>query len=32
MEDELINLWPCAVLTTALMLLTGCLSADQARK
>lgn len=29
---EYINLWPCAILTTALMLLTGCLSADNARK
>ncbi len=31
-EKEWIHLWPCASLTTGLMLLTGCLSGDQARK
>ena len=29
---EYIHLWPAAVLTSALMLLTGCMNADQARK
>lgn len=31
-NDEWINLWPCAMLTWGLMLLTGCLSGDDARK
>ncbi len=31
-NKEYIHLWPCAVLTAALMLLTGCMNADQARK
>ena len=31
-EKEYIHLWPAAVLTAALMLLTGCMNADQARK
>ena len=30
--QEYINLWPAAVLTAALMLLTGCMNADQARR
>ncbi|KAG2432791.1 hypothetical protein HXX76_008526 [Chlamydomonas incerta] len=30
--QEYIHLWPAAVLTAALMLLTGCMNADQARK
>ncbi|GIL57892.1 hypothetical protein Vafri_13129 [Volvox africanus] len=29
---EYIHLWPAAVLTAALMLITGCMNADQARK
>ncbi|EFJ39566.1 hypothetical protein VOLCADRAFT_70819, partial [Volvox carteri f. nagariensis] len=32
MDRELIHLWPVAVLTAALMLITGCMNADQARK
>ena len=28
---EWIHLWPCAVLTAAFMLITGCLTGDQAR-
>ncbi|PNW74959.1 hypothetical protein CHLRE_12g502600v5 [Chlamydomonas reinhardtii] len=31
-NKEYIHLWPCAVLTAALMLLTGCMNADQTRK
>ncbi len=31
-NKEYIHLFPCAVLTAALMLLTGCMSGDQARK
>ena len=29
---EWIAMWPCAVLTAALMLLTGCMSGDHARQ
>lgn len=29
---EYVHLWPCAVLTAFLMLLSGCMSADQARR
>ncbi|KXZ43506.1 hypothetical protein GPECTOR_88g449 [Gonium pectorale] len=31
-NKEYIHLWPCSVLTAALMLLTGCMNGDQARK
>ncbi|PNH12358.1 putative sodium/sulfate cotransporter 3, partial [Tetrabaena socialis] len=31
-NKEYVHLWPCAVLTAALMLLTGCMSCDQARR
>ncbi len=31
-NKEYIHLWPAAVLTSALMLITGCMNADQARK
>ncbi|GLC36709.1 sequence orphan Slt1 [Pleodorina starrii] len=31
-SKEYIHLWPAAVLTAALMLATGCMNADQARK
>ncbi|GLC48755.1 putative sodium/sulfate cotransporter 3 [Pleodorina starrii] len=31
-DSEYIHLWPAAVLTAALMLATGCMNADQARK
>ncbi len=30
-NKEYIHLWPAAVLTAALMLITGCMSGDQAR-
>ncbi len=31
-NKEYIHLWPCSVLTAGLMLLTGCMNGDQARK
>jgi hypothetical protein len=31
-DKEYIHLFPCSVLTAGLMLLTGCMSGDQARK
>ncbi|KXZ47579.1 hypothetical protein GPECTOR_34g738 [Gonium pectorale] len=31
-NKEYINLWPASVLTAALMLVTGCMNGDQARK
>jgi hypothetical protein len=32
MNREYIHLWPASVLTAGLMLLTGCMNADQARR
>lgn len=31
-ETEYIHLWPCSILTAALMMMTGCMNGNQARK